>query len=400
MPSLGADMEAGRIVEWNVKPGDVVRRGDIVVLVETDKGIVEVEIFENGVLEKILVEPGAKVPCGTLLATLKEAGAPAISAAPSPPPAPPPPTPAVAAAPSPPAPAVATVPPPARGVRASPLARRLAARLGVDLAKVRGTGESNAITRTDVLHAAHGAGVAGAPPPTPAALPPPPPAAGARSAAMRRAIAAAMARSKREIPHYYLGTTIDLRPLTTWLAEENARRPVTARLLPAALFLRAVALAAREVPEMNGFWVDDRFQAADGVHLGVGIALRQEGLVAPAIHDVDRKKVDEVMRDMLDLVKRVRAGTVRSSELSDATLTVTNLGDQGVETVYGVIYPPQVALVGFGRIVERPWAVDGAVGVHPAVACTLAADHRASDGHRGGRFLAAVDRLLQHPEAL
>jgi pyruvate dehydrogenase E2 component (dihydrolipoamide acetyltransferase) len=215
---------------------------------------------------------------------------------------------------------------------------------------------------------------------------------------MRRAIANAMTRSKREIPHYYLGTTIDMRRATAWLADENARRPVTTRLLPAALLLRAVALAAREVPEMNGFWVDGLFQAAGGVHVGIGIALRQGGLVAPALHDVDRKGLDEIMRDMLDLVKRVRAGTVRSSELSDATITVTNLGDQGVETVYGIIYPPQVALVGFGRIVERPWAVDGAVGVRPTVVCTLAADHRASDGHRGGRFLAAIDRLLQQPE--
>jgi len=389
MPSLGADMAAGRVVEWNVKPGDRVRRGDVVVLVETDKGIVEVEIFENGVIDAILVEPGTKVPCGTPLATLKDAGAPA----PSPPPVPPP-APAVApAAPPLPTPAAA----PARGVRASPLARRLAERLGVDLATVRGTGESNAITRSDVLHAAHAAGIVEAPPPAPPAAPAP---AAARGAAMRRAIAAAMARSKREIPHYYLGTTIDLRTLTTWLAAENATRPVTTRLLPAALFLRAVALATREVPELNGFWVDDRFQPGAGVHLGVGIALRGEGLVAPALHDVDRKTVDDVMREMLDLVKRVRAGSVRSSELSDATMTVTNLGDQGVETVYGVIYPPQVALVGFGRIVERPWAVDGAVGVHPSVVCTLAADHRASDGHRGGRFLAAVARLLQHPEAL
>jgi pyruvate dehydrogenase E2 component (dihydrolipoamide acetyltransferase) len=217
---------------------------------------------------------------------------------------------------------------------------------------------------------------------------------------MRRVIAAAMARSKREIPHYYLGTQIDMSRAVAWLAAENARRPVTTRLLHAVLLLRAVALAARAVPEMNGFWLDGQFQPSPAVHVGVAISLRQGGLVAPAIHDVDRKRPEQLMRELLDLVKRTRAGVLRSSEVSDATITVTNLGDQGVESVFGVIYPPQVALVGFGRLLERPWTVDGAVATRPLVTASLSADHRASDGHRGGRFLAAVDQLLQKPEAL
>jgi pyruvate dehydrogenase E2 component (dihydrolipoamide acetyltransferase) len=166
------------------------------------------------------------------------------------------------------------------------------------------------------------------------------------------------------------------------------------------LLLKAVAIAIHNVPEMSGFWLDGTFKAGSGVHIGVAISLRQGGLIAPAIHDVDKKSLDELMVSLRDLVKRTRAGVLRSSEISEATITVTSLGEQGIETVFGVIYPPQVALVGFGKIVERPWAVNGMVGAHPVVTATLAADHRASDGHRGGLFLAAIDRLLQEPEKL
>jgi pyruvate dehydrogenase E2 component (dihydrolipoamide acetyltransferase) len=217
---------------------------------------------------------------------------------------------------------------------------------------------------------------------------------------MRRVIAAAMARSKREIPHYYLSTTMDMSRAMSWLAAENSKRPVTRRLLYSVLLLKAVALAAREVPEMNGSWMDGAFRPGDGIHVGVAISLRQGGLINPAIHDVDKKNLDELMEHMLDLVNRARTGHLRSSELSDGTITVTNLGEQGVEGVFGVIYPPQVALVGFGKITERPVAKDGMVGVRQVIEATLSADHRASDGHRGGRFLLAVDRLLQEPEKL
>jgi len=375
MPSLGADMEAGTLVEWRVRPGDAVRRGDIVAVVDTDKAVIEVEIWEDGVVDELLVSAGQKVPVGTPLARLRPAGEPA------PPPVAPTPIPVEAA-------------PATRRVHATPLARRIAQSLGVDVAAVEGTGPGGAVTRADVERVASPPRAAVAPA-APASQP-----ADLRAARARQAMAAAMARSKREIPHYYLTTRIDLSRALGWLATENARRAVADRLLPAVLLLRAVALAAREVPEMNGFFVDGALRPAACVHLGVGISLRQGGLVAPALRDADTKDVTVLMRELSDLVARTRTGVLRSSELGDATLSVTNLGDQGAESVHGVIYPPQVALVGFGRIAEQPWAHEGVLGVRPVVVATLAADHRASDGHRGSRFLAAVDRLLQAPEKL
>jgi len=365
MPSLGADMEAGTLVKWLVHSGDTVRKGDIVAVVATEKADVDVEVFASGKIETLHVAEGQKVPVGALLATIRGEGEPAVAAPTAPVPAPP------------------------SGPRAiaSPAARRRAAELGVDLSRVSGTGPDGSITLSDIEAAASG----GRPSPAPAPD---------RSAAMRRAIAAAMTRSHREIPHYYLGTEIDLGAALRWLAAENAKRPVTERILPAALMLKAVALAAREIPEMNGFWQDGSFRPSASVHPGVAISLRDGGLVAPAIHDADRQSLEELMKQLRDLVGRARAGTLRSSEVSDPTITVTNLGDLGVETVYGVIFPPQVALVGFGRVAERPRVRDTAILPVSTVFATLAADHRASDGHRGGLFLASIDRLLQKPETL
>jgi pyruvate dehydrogenase E2 component (dihydrolipoamide acetyltransferase) len=221
-----------------------------------------------------------------------------------------------------------------------------------------------------------------------------------RIEAMRTAIARSMSRSKREIPHYYLGTHIDLSTMMRWLEEENENRSLERRLLPAALLLRATALALTEVPGLNGHWVDDGYRPAKEVHLGVAVSLREGGLVAPAIHNADQMSVDQIMQALRDLVSRARTWRIRSSEMSDPTVTVTNLGDRGVETAFPVIIPPQVAIIGLGKIIDQPVAVDGMVGVHPVVHATLAGDHRVTDGHRGAALLAALDRLLQEPHKL
>lgn len=392
MPSLGADMEFGTIVEWRVKPGDAVKRGQVVALVETQKGVIEVEIFDSGVVESLVVQPGQKVPVGATLATLRGDGKKVEASAATPAAISPAPVNQEAAPLKIP---IVPAPEPSARRRISPLARKRAQELGVDLSTVAGMAADGSIAVADVERAAESVI-----PAAPAVSPAVGVAKGLDLSAMRRVIATAMARSKREIPHYYLATTIDMRNSLDWLAAENAKRPVTKRLLYSVLLIRAVALALRDAPELNGFWIDEGFKQGAGIHIGVAISLRQGGLVNPAIHDVDKKNLDELMENMLDLVNRARTGHLRSSELADGTITVTNLGEQGVESVFGVIYPPQVALVGFGKIIERPVALNGMLGVRPMIEATLAADHRVSDGHRGGRFLLAVDRLLQEPEKL
>jgi pyruvate dehydrogenase E2 component (dihydrolipoamide acetyltransferase) len=217
---------------------------------------------------------------------------------------------------------------------------------------------------------------------------------------MRRAIAAAMARSNRDIPHYYLQTRIDMSRALRWLETENQKRSLQERLLPAVLLLKAVARALGDVPELNGYWIDDHHQPQEAIHIGFAIALRQGGLIAPAMHHVDLKSLDELMEALRDLITRVRGGRLRSSEMTAATITVTNLGDLGVESVYGVIYPPQVALVGLGKIIEQPWAEHGMLGIRPVLTATLAADHRATDGRRGAQFLDALNRHLQEVATL
>lgn len=217
---------------------------------------------------------------------------------------------------------------------------------------------------------------------------------------MRAAIAAAMSRSKRDIPHVYLSMTIDMTAAAAWLAAENKQRSVERRLLPIALLVKAVAAGLADVPELNGFWIDGRFEPGDGIHVGCAIALRGGGLIAPAIHDANRKDLDAIMQELVDVTARARQGSLRSSELSDPTITVTNLGELGVEQAYAVIYPPQVAIVAFGRMMQRPWVVEDRVEPRTTVTATVSADHRAIDGRRAGQFLAAVDRYLQKPAAL
>ncbi|WP_036286148.1 dihydrolipoamide acetyltransferase family protein [Methylocystis sp. ATCC 49242] len=383
MPALGADMEAGTLVEWHVKQGDRVKSGDVIAVVETQKGAIEVEVFVEGVVSNILVPVGARVPVGTILARIDgpagEAAQPAAAAAR-------PPALQVAAAPIP----VATpvIAPDAR-LKITPVARRRAAALNIDMAELRGTGVDGAIQLADVEAAARAA-PAGAPSIR----------RGVDLSEMRKAIAAAMSRSKREIPHYYLSETVDLHAALSWLEDFNRDREPLARILPAVLFLKAAALALHAQPKLNGFFENGAFVPASEIHIGWAVALRGGGLVAPAMRDTDKKSLAELMSSMRDLVERVRRGGLRASELASPTMTVTSVGDRGAETVTGIIYPPQVAIVGFGRVVTRPFVVDGRIAPRPLVMVSLAADHRVTDGHLGGLYLAEVARLLQEPEKL
>jgi pyruvate dehydrogenase E2 component (dihydrolipoamide acetyltransferase) len=440
MPNLGADMEAATLMKWFVKPGDAVKRGDVIAEVETDKGLIEIECFETGVLEKLVAQPGGKLPVGGVMAVIRSsvtggaatvAGVPATTDK------------ADAKVPTHASPLALKIaadlgvdlsqlsgtgpgglidredvehaanalkiepqvsqqasqtPSSAKGslarMRASPLARRLANELGIDLSTLQGSGPDGAIERIDVEQAA-AAKWATKSGPTKASA-----STSKGSDGMRRAIAAAMAKSNREIPHYYLQARIEMSRALSWLEAANNQRPITERLLPAVLLLKAVAKALRDVPGFNGFWIDNEHRIADAIHLGFAISMKGGGLVAPAIHEVDKQSCEQLMATLVDLIPRARSGRLRSSEMTDATLTVTSLGDLGVESVFGVIYPPQVALIGFGTIIPQPWAENGLIGVRPVMTVSLAADHRATDGHLGAQFLDAINRHLQAPETL
>jgi len=391
MPSLGADMEAGTLVEWLVKPGEQVNHGDTIAVVETQKGAIEIEVFVDGTLDKYLVEIGKKVPVGTALATIRQTGETEAIA------------PQAAIKPEriepvlepsailPPKVSVETVPivksSSGERVRITPAARRLAQQSNLDFAtlRVKGTGPTGAVTLQDVEALIRA---------QPSTTKPP------EMAGMRQAIAAEMSRSKREIPHYYLAHTADVSKAEAFITNTNANRLPEERLLLGAAFMQAVAKAVEKFPEFNGYFINGKFQHSEAVHIGMVTNIRGGGLVAPAIHNAESCNLDGTMSAMRNLVTRARSGGLKSSELSDATITVSSLGSHGVETIYGVIFPAQVAIIGFGTPKERPWAIDGKVEVRQSVVLTLAADHRVSDGHRGALLLSKINKLLQEPDTL
>jgi len=395
LPSLGPDMESGTLLEWRIAPGQKISKGTIIAVVDTEKAAIDVESWNDGEVAELLAKPGQVLAVGTVIARLAapagempSASAPAAIAAKTPAP--------IIAAPAPAAPIAATAtaatlsPATATPIRASPAARARAQTLGIDLARIRGPGSTAVIALQDVENFAS----------TLAAKEKPDAAASNRQQGLRQAIATAMARSNREVPHYYLWDEIDVSALTQWVRDYNAAQPVTARLLPAAVLLCAVARAAAEFKDMNGTFDAGQYHPSDGVHLGVAIALRGGGLIAPALRDAHSLQPAATMTRLSDLVRRARSGGLRSSEVTGQTITVTNLGDDGSLGLLGVIYPPQVALLGVGRITMRPRVVDGIVAARDCVTLSLAADHRVSDGRRGALFLARIATLLQQPEAL
>jgi pyruvate dehydrogenase E2 component (dihydrolipoamide acetyltransferase) len=419
MPSLGSDMTEGRITEWLVAPGEHVSRGQIVLVVQTDKSDIEVEVFQPGVVTALLAAEGELVPVGTPIATIE----PDLAGQPAEPPAPPsdagrraaPPEPATAV------PRPVTSRPSDVGHRqarvTSPLVRELAARLDVDLAQVHGSRAGGRVTRDDVLAAvkperrrritprarrllhelnvsleaigdiplvtgAHVLAVEREPQPLPPVDP------------MRARIASLMTSSWHEIPHYHVSRRMDLAALSDALRLTNERRSLSERILPGALLLCATARAAAQESNCNGFWLHDRFQPAEAVRLGVVLSLRSGGIIVPTIADADQLSPAEMMTRLADLVQRARRSRLRASDVAEATITVTNLGELGAEIVNGIIHPPQVALVGFGSIHDEVWAVDGQALIRPTLHASLAGDHRAIDGLTASRFLARLQVLL------
>ena len=436
MPSLGADMEEGRITEWLVKPGDEVKRGQIVVIVETDKSDIEVEVFQPGVIAELLVPEGDKVPVGTPIARIAPLGATVMAVA-----APPlvAERPAAASAP-----AAVPSPSPAQELRpteswiepghvTSPVIRHLAEQLHVDVAQVQGTGAGGRVHRDDVVSAACPVErVARRQPITPrarrliaerefdvsvfadlpvvtgehvlayqAAAPPRAAASAApadklsRAETMRRHIAELMTKSWREIPHYHVAKRLDVGDLVAHLTAFNEQRSLAERIVPAAPLMCAAARAATAVPACNGWWRGDRFEQAPAVNLGVVLSLRGGGIMVPTIENADQLSLPEMMERLTELVLRTRQGRLRASDFAEASITVTNLGDLGADSVGPIIHPPQVVIVGFGTVHDEVWAIDGQPAVRPTVHASLAGDHRAIDGLTGSRFLAQVEAALK-----
>ena len=375
MPSLGADMEDGILIEWKKKPGDVVKRGDIIAEVDTQKGLIEIEVFDEGTIAELLIQEGTKVPVGTKMALIQ-------------------PSTIEAEKPIELHPIMEKISEPiieektdTISIKASPLAKKMAQENHIDLSKIIGTGPDGAITKEDIDASIKQSETAE----TEKISTP--------SEAIRMAVAAAMSKSNREIPHYYLEKKIDMTKALAWLQEANKQRTVDNRLLPVVLFIKAMAKSLKEVPDLNAVWENGLLQKTE-INIGFVVSLRNGGIIVPAIPQSDTKNADEIMTALNDLIPRARALKLRSSELSSSTITLTNLGDAGADTVFGIIYPPQVAIVGLGTITEQPFAENGMLGIRSLANVTLAGDHRATDGLTGSRFLSSLDKNLQNPEAL
>lgn len=408
MPSLGADMDSATLVEWLVKPGDSVKRGDVIAVVETAKGAIEIEVFESGEVDALLTEVDTEVEVGTPLARIRRAQESTDAASTSAPTAAQTATSPVstealaateplAAEPQPPHDIAPPSPVPSpiqttkgERLRASPLARARASQQHLSLTDIKGSGPEGAIVARDLptedqptAPTTRAAGKLGFDP-----------------EAMRKAIASAMSRSKREIPHYYLQTRIDMAAANAWLSDFNREQEPAQRLILSALLLRATVLALQAYPEFNGFWQNDTYQPSADIHLGMAINIRSLGLITPALRNLEQASLAQIMLKLQDVTRRARSGGLRSSEIGTATVTVTALGERGVDTVFGVIFPPQVAILGFGRLHPEPVAIGDALAVRPIIQATLAADHRVSDGHRGGLFLDRIGQLLNDPAQL
>jgi len=391
LPSLGADMDEASLLEWKIKPGDRVKRGQVVAVLETVKAAIDAEIWVDGVVEELLVQPDKdrKIKVGAPLARLKTdvaiqsldtiapqslgPGSPVGQTA-------------SARSESPHRP-VGHLPPLAGGGREgggnrpliSPAARRRMQELGIAEADLAPLDRPYGIADIEAVAAAQTS-------------------SGPKT--MRDQIAKAMSRSKREIPHYYLATDIDLTNALKWLRGENEKCSLDDRMLPAVLLIRAVALAVARYPNMNGFYVNNTYKPSEPIHVAMAFALREGGLIAPAIHDTDKLGVSDLMKKLADLGERTRTGGLKAAELADPTITITSLGDLGVEEIFPIITPPQVAMIGFGMLSHKPWVVDDRVEVREVIRTTLAADHRVSDGRDGALFLSEIKDLLEQVEDL
>ena len=413
MPSMGADMTEGTIAKWLIAEGEKVGRGDKLAEIETDKTVVEMEAYSEGLLRKIVVEEGSLVQVGTIIAYIGDAddevpetAAPAAEApkaeeaAPAPAAAAPAPTPAPVqqAAPTP-APAPSGAPAVAGGrVKASPIARKIAEEKGIDIAAVTGTGPGGRITKSDVENFTPSPGFA---------------ASGGRSpvvidgsdtplTSMRQAIARVVVRSKTEAPHYYVTHEIDMGAAMTFRKQLNeALEEAGDRVSVNDLILKAVTNALIKYPKWNSSFDGDKLIGHSSINLGVAIAL-EEGLIVPALVGIQDMSLIEISRAVRDLGKRARGdgGSLTQTEMTSGTFGTSNLGMFGTDTFAAIIVPPNAGIIAVGTVKEKPVVRDGEIVVGSMMNATISADHRVGDGAEAAIFLGEFQKNLENPTRL
>jgi pyruvate dehydrogenase E2 component (dihydrolipoamide acetyltransferase) len=411
MPKLSDTMTEGTLVRWLKKVGDKVAVGDVLAEVETDKATMEMEAFDEGVLSKVLVDEGQVVKVGEPLGILTQPGESVDQTADQPSPKPLQPQSAPAAEKTPPTttavqtpeltPQVETEPAAAARLKASPLAKKIAAQKGIDLSRITGTGPGGRIVQADVL----------ATPETPKPVSPvvttPVPSLSGQDrriplTGMRRTIAARLLEAKTTIPHFYLEAEIDAGPLTTLRQQLNAALEAAgqAKFTVNDFILKAAAVAAARVPQVNGSFAGDSIVQFAEVHLACAVAI-DDGLVTPVIRNADQKSLGQISAVIKDLAGRARSKKLKPEEYQGGTLTVSNLGGYGVEKFFAIINPPQSLIVSVGAIVRKPVVNDqGAVVPGQRITVGLSCDHRVVDGAIGAHYLAELKKGLEAPATL
>lgn len=422
MPKLSDAMETGKVIKWLKKEGDAVKGGDVIAEIETDKANVEIEAFGGGVLRKIMVGEGGQVPVGDMIGVIADpaddigsvatapsprpaAAAPAPSAAPST--ARPDPLPAMESYKS--APATNAVVPmsaaPAQApgrdgrVKASPLARKVAAQSGVDLRLLQGTGPGGRIVRRDVETAAAAPRPAAAPAPSrPQFVIPQRSEAEFEDrplSAMRAIIAKRMPLSKAPVPHFYVTSEVSMDRAWALRAELNGLEGQP-KVSVTDMVIKACALALLKNPGVNAQLQGQNLRVFNRAHIGIAVAL-DEGLITPVLRDCDVKPLAQIAVEARDLAERARGGKLRAQEFSGATFSVSNLGMYDVEEFSAIINPPEGAILAVGSVLEKPVAESGQLRVGRRMKMTISCDHRVMDGAMGARFLQDVKRLLEEP---
>jgi pyruvate dehydrogenase E2 component (dihydrolipoamide acetyltransferase) len=363
MPSLGADMDEGKLMEWKVKVGDKVLKNQVIAAVETTKSVVDVESFREGTVMEIVAKEGEVIHVGKPIAVLDILGNQILDSTKN-----------------------EMKPEVTENIRLkiSPAARKMAEENHIDFSQITGSGTEGEITLKDIetkLRTKTEKAFLGV--------------------NLRQAIAAVMSRSKKEIPHYYLKKRMNLDSLMSWLDETNKKLSPPDRLLLPALLIRAVIVALKKFPEMNGYYKADKFEASSSINLGIAFSIKGGGVMVPAILDADKMSTSEFNKAIQGLAMRTKEGGLKNRELSEGTFTITNVGDLGSDEVFGIIFPPQVAIVGIGHIRKEP-IIDRQDQLRAGfvVDITLSADHRVSDGLLGARFLNEIEKKLNDPVSL